>query len=123
MDLIRYILLQIEEEYKDAALYNLKVLKYEKEEIAYNCKLLYEKGLISYYRADYADNHLYAFVVGALTWEGHDYLDRIRDNTTWGKVKSTINENKLPFMIETVKEVSSAFIESAVAGVVKGIKS
>lgn len=90
MDLVREILLEIEKQYVSTAIYNLKVEGYDAETIAYHCKILYEAGLISDYKAQYADNTIYSFGVGSLTWDGNDYLDKVRDNSTWRKTKDAI---------------------------------
>lgn len=70
----------------------------------------------------YADNKLYAFGVSSLTWEGHDYLDKIRSETVWNKTKSIIREKGLPFIIDMVREVSSAVVTGMVQGAIAGIK-
>lgn len=121
MDLIRLILLEIEKEYVSTALINLKIDGYDQETIAYHCKILYEKGFVSNYSSQYADNMLYYFAVGALTWDGADYLDSIRDDSHWFKVKKTITDKGLPLMIDTIKTVSTAIISAATEGVVQAI--
>ena len=84
-------LFKIEEEYVSTALYNLKITGYSDEEVAYHCKLLFENELISDYKDIYADNRLYSFGVGSLTWEGHDFIDKIREDTVWNKRKNVAN--------------------------------
>lgn len=76
MELVRLILLKIEEEYRSTAIYNLNISGYDMETVAYHCKILNEAGLISDYGARYADNSLWSFDVGSLTWEGNDFLDK-----------------------------------------------
>ena len=87
MELVRLILLKIEEEYRSTAIYNLNISGYDMETVAYHCKILNEAGLISDYGAQYADNSLWSFGVGSLTWEGNDFLDKIRDNSQWKRSK------------------------------------
>ena len=119
MDLIRLILLKIESEYRSTGLCNLQIEGYEPEVVAFHCKILNERGLISSYKARYADGKLYFFSVGGLTWDGCDYLERIRDNSQWAKIKRIINGKGLPLIIETVKEISSALIVEAAKGTIK----
>ena len=121
MDLIREILLEIENQYVSTAIYNLKIEGYSIETIAYHCKLLYEAGLISDYKAQYADNTIYSFGVGSLTWEGNDYLDKVRDNSVWKKTKDTITQKGLPLIIDTIKTISTAIITAAAEGVANSI--
>ena len=123
MDLIRLSLLKIEEEYSSTAIYDLQIDGYDMETIAYHCKLLKEAGFISDYAAEYGDGEICSFGVGSLTWEGHEYLEKIRDNSTWKKVKDTISQKGLPLAIETIKTVSTALITAATDAVVKSIMS
>ena len=121
MDLVRDILLEIEKQYVSTAIYNLKIVGYDTETIAYHCKILYEAGLISDYKAQYADNTIYSFGVGSLTWDGNDYLDKIRDNSIWKKTKDVIVKKGLPLVLDTVKTISTAFITAATEGVANSI--
>lgn len=122
MEVIRKILFAIEEQFVDVAIYDLQIDGYDNKTVAYHCNLLYQAGLIKDYKAQYAENELYSFGVSALTWEGHDYLDKIRSETVWNKTKSVISEKGLPFMIETVREVASAVVSRMVQCAITGMK-
>ena len=67
MDLVREILLEIEKQYVSTAIYDLKVEGYDIATVAYHCKILHEAGLISTYKAQYADDEIWSFIVGSLT--------------------------------------------------------
>lgn len=121
MELVRLILLKIEEEYRSTTIYNLDITGYDMETVAYHCKILNEAGLLSDYGAHYADDRLWSFGVGALTWEGNDFLDKIRDNSQWKKIKDTITQKGLPLVIETIKAISAAFVTAAAEGVANSI--
>lgn len=121
MDLVRLILLKIEEEYESTALINLSIDGYDMDTVAYHCKILHDAGFVSNYNASYAGDELYIFSVGALTWDGNDYLDKIRDNSTWKKIKDIIAQKGLPLVVETIKTVSNAFITAAAEGVANSI--
>lgn len=79
LQLIKKILLKIEEEYVNTTLTNLTIEGYTKEQVANHCELLYEEGLINKYSAKFGNDCLYLFFVGNLTNEGFNYLDTIRD--------------------------------------------
>lgn len=121
MELVRRILLTIEKEYRSTAIYDLNISGYDMETVAYHCKILNEAGLISDYGAKYADDSLCSFGVGSLTWEGNDFLDKIRDDSQWEKIKNTIIQKGLPLIIETIKTISSAFVTAAAEGVANSI--
>ena len=69
-----------------------------------------EGGYISDYKGQYAGDGLCAFGVGRLTWEGHEFLDQIRDDTVWNNTKKTIKEKALPFVFDVVKSISSGIL-------------
>ena len=121
MDLVREILLKIEEQHISTAILNLRIEGYDLSTVAYHCKIMHEAGLLSHYSAQYGSNTLYAFQVGGLTWEGTDYLDKVRDDSVWRKTRDAIVQKGLPFVFETIKIVSSAFITSAAEGVANSI--
>lgn len=102
MELCRKILLAIEELYVDAPIYNLKIEGYFIEQIAYHCKILKDANLISDYKALYGDNRIVNFGVGSLTAEGNNYLDKIRNESVWNKVKDTVREKGIPLTIESI---------------------
>ena len=121
MDLVRKILLQIEEEYVSTSLFDLAISGYDKETIAYHCKIMHEAGMVSGYSPFYADDRLFSFKVSGLTWEGNDYLDKVRDDSMWGKTKDIIKKQGLPLVIETIKSVTSALITAATQGITNSI--
>ena len=121
MDLVRLILLEIEDKYRSTAIYDLAIDGYDTEMVAYHCKILYEAGLISDYKAQYADNEIYGLGVGSLTWDGNDFLEKIRDDSQWKKVKETITKKGLPLVIDTIKSVANALISATVEGITNSI--
>lgn len=113
MDLCRKILFKIEEQYIDTELYNIQIENYNNLQMAYHCKILYEDGLIDNYSARYSDNTLDFFSVGPLTWEGHNFLDKIREDTTWNNVKKIAKEKALPLTIEVLKKIAIELLETS----------
>ena len=83
--------------------------------------MMYEAGLISDYKAQYAGNSLYSFGVSNLTWEGYEYLDKIRDDSIWKKVKDVAKDKGLPLAIDTVKQIASVIISSMTEGAIKAV--
>lgn len=110
MDLVRKILFEIEETVDNTVEYNLTIEGYTMEQVAYHCALLFEGGYIHNYKGQNGSGELYAFGVGRLTWEGHDFLDKIREDTIWNKTKDIIASKGLPFAFEVVKTVSTGVI-------------
>ncbi len=119
MDLCRKILFAIEEQYKDTSIVDLEIPGYTMNQVAYHCKILKDGGLVSQYSAQYDGGGLYFFQVGNLTWEGHDFLDRIREDTVWNKIKNVVTEKGLPMILDVVKQVSTTVIAAMTEGAIK----
>lgn len=121
MDLVRLILLKIEETENPDELYNFIIEGYTREELIYHLGLLNEAGMLSDYNPVYAGGGVYFYSVSKLTWEGHDFLDSIRDNSQWKKIKDTAKEHGLPMVIDVIKTLATTFTTAALEGVVKGL--
>ena len=114
MDLIRLILLRVEEQDPNTSSYeSITIDGYTSGEVREHIKLLANAGMISDVHHD-LDGNVW---VRSITWDGYDYLDKVRDNTIWKKTKDTIKEKGLPLIFDTIKTISSAFITAAAEGV------
>lgn len=106
MDLVRALLLYVEQHaspYQAARQPNLE--SYTDEEISYHLKLLRQAELIEgRHLADGSWN------IQALTWDGHDFLDKARDDTVWNKAKEraggTFNTLSLGVLSRLLSEVA-----------------
>lgn len=103
MDLIRAILLRVEEEYGGISITNLSIEGNSLEEVAVHCKMLEDAGLVTSCGINYADNGIYSFSVCGLTWDGAEYLDKTRDDSLWEKTKTIARERGVPLVFDTVK--------------------
>ena len=118
MDLIRLILLRVEEQDPNTSSYeSITIDGYTSDEVREHIKLLANAGMISDVHHD-LDGNVW---VRSITWDGYDYLDKVRDNTIWKKTKDTIKEKGLPLIFDTIKTISSAFITAAAEGVANSI--
>ncbi len=92
-DCMRDILLALEKTKINESL-SYKVLRhnlnYEADEIWYSCHLLYENGYISATCIDDINNCDLPFYpyIKELTLKGHEFLNSIRSNSIWEKVKA-----------------------------------
>lgn len=118
MDLIRLILLRVEEQDPNTSSYeSITIDGYTSGEVREHIKLLANAGMISDVHHD-LDGNVW---VRSITWDGYDYLDKVRDNTIWKKTKDAIKEKGLPLIFDTIKTISSAFITAAAEGVANSI--
>ena len=116
MELCREILFAIEKQ-ENPIRYEFTFKGYDQYAVTYNCRLLYDAGLIDKMSVDLSGN----CVVGNLTWAGHDFLDKVRETTVWNKTKDIISKKGLPMIVDVVKQVATAIITSMTEGAVKAI--
>lgn len=116
MDLMRKILFAIEEQYQpgDGSIWGLKVEGYDKITIAEHCDLLFQQGFVKTYKPQFGDNTIMAFAVGNITAQGYEYLELIRDDEVWEKIKAKVEEKKLPKTIEWFAKIAGIFTGNAV---------
>ena len=98
MDLCREILLQIEKS-PQKVVYNFTIVGYEKDILKYHCDLLKQAGFLKRSSKDITGE----LMVGDLTWEGHEFIDKIRQDTVWNKVKEIISKKGLPMAFDVIK--------------------
>ncbi|WP_172299109.1 DUF2513 domain-containing protein [Pseudoruegeria sp. HB172150] len=108
MDLVREILLEVEA--KDdgkAKQYDFKQLGPEK---AHHVNLLIQAGLLNWVGAVRSQERKKVH----LTWEGHDFLDSVRDVGIWEKTKETVAETGGSAAIEIIKAVAIGFAKKKI---------
>jgi hypothetical protein len=89
MDLVRQILLIIEDSPTPWIEGYLEVPGYERGPVTHHLHLLKEAGYIQAYEATDANTE-YGFMMqdASLTWQGHEFLDEVRDVEIWKKTKA-----------------------------------
>lgn len=98
MDLIRALLTQIE----DSDSVHLDT--YTKEQILYHKNLLLEANLV-HGKTLHGDDQILVVMIDRLTWEGHEFLDAIRDENIWQQTKDSVEKiSGAPIVI--IKEVA-----------------
>lgn len=129
-DCIRAVLLHIESAQNliiNGALIEWKVIplksfcselpSFSKEEIYYSLHMLDEAGLIEA-RALHADGGIYAYHGQRMTFAGHEYLEKIRNDNTWNTVKSVaskVGSASLSVIASIAEGVTSALISKVMS--------
>ena len=123
MELCRLILLEMEQNdcLKVTDINNIESKGYTLDQIIYHCHLLYEHGFIKECNISSVLGKVVSFIIEGLSWEAHDFIAGIREDTVWNKTKDVITQKGLPMVIDVVKEVSQAVIASMVQGAIKGL--
>ena len=110
-DLIRKILLKLEEKADSTSWLESSDIKgYDYKTVAYHYKLLKNAGIIEALDISTMEEENYAAL--SLTWQGHEFLDKIRNDNVWNKVKSTVQSKSLDLSFDVIKQVATATISA-----------
>ncbi|HAH52563.1 MAG TPA: hypothetical protein DCL80_15420 [Balneola sp.] len=52
--------------------------------------------------------------IGGLTYNGHEFINKVRDNRVWDKVKNFLNSTGTGVSIEVIKNVATKALESII---------
>lgn len=116
MDLIREILLKLEQKDNDFV-GPLEIEGYEQKDISYQIGLLHDAGLIS----DLDDlTHMGSqgkeYWPDRLTWEGHEFLEASRDKNRWDQAKQTMVEKSGGIAFSVFRQLLLELTKRAVFG-------
>lgn len=104
-ELIRVILIMLEQRADNSWLSAGEVEGYCIEEVSYHYKLLHEAGLIE---ADYKGGIWWA---KGLTWQGHELLESLRNRDFWNRLKKEIRDKGLILSFEAIKSITTQLIK------------
>ena len=115
MELIRKMLLEIENNYDpqdnsrlaQSFIFTLEG-GYAESEIDYNLSLLIDEGLVKGKYQGTMGGTLFTYIEG-LTWDGHDFLDSIRQDVVWQGVQDKAEQaglNVLSLSFEVLKNLA-----------------
>lgn len=118
-DCIRDILLYVE----DNTTYENSIV--EAESLISDMKSKYNEDMINYHIAQLDDAELLSGVeysddapecIYKLSWKGHQYIDNIRDNKVWSKLKDmskSLASVSLPVLIEKAPDIAKLFLSNS----------
>ena len=109
-DVVRKILLKLEEIGNTTSrLESSEVNGYDPELVSYHMQLLDEAGLI---KARCRQHRPLNCVALSMTWKGHEFLDQIRQDTVWNKVKGEAREKGLDLSLDVIIALAKSIIAS-----------
>lgn len=85
------------------------------EAVSYHVRLLIASRLVTGECQESIDRPLRC-VAYSLTWDGHEFLDKVRQQGVWNKVKATAREKGLSLSFDLIKTVATEVIKGLVAG-------
>jgi len=79
--------------------------------------LLDEAGLIEakILKSNSGDGAIAMALARRLTWQGHEFLDKIRDPSMWGKIQAKVKEKRLDLTFDAIKAAAGALINAALS--------
>lgn len=110
-DLIKKILIHIEEWPPDHMPSEVEINDIEPEIVSYHVKILHNGDLIEAF--DVSSQECAWYAIG-LTWKGHEFLDAIRNESVWSKVKSKLAAAGGSLPIEVIKTLAIETAKSIV---------
>ena len=114
MDLVRSILLQVEDADGGCESGQLEFMGRSQAEVYYHIELMQQRGLIdATLRRDWNGGVVYASISG-LTWDGQDFLDSMRDDRVWARAKKAVKDSVGSTTFDVVKKVCSEVAASMV---------
>ncbi|MDO9141452.1 MAG: DUF2513 domain-containing protein [Methylobacter sp.] len=111
-DIIRKILLKVEALPTEGSdFYSADLADTDAETSAYHMRLLLEAGLIiGGCRDALGPPSCHA---NRLTWEGHEFLDKIKNETLWQRIKATARSKGIDLSFTVIKDVAKVLIAGA----------
>ncbi|QIM63167.1 hypothetical protein A1D29_07665 [Pasteurellaceae bacterium Orientalotternb1] len=108
-DLIRKILIKLEEKADiESELSSEDIRGFDRYTVAYHYNIMAQAGLITVADNSGIDEIDYSAL--SLTWQGHEFLDKIRNDRVWNKVKRTVQSKSLDLSFDVIKQVAGTVI-------------
>ncbi len=87
--------------------------QYSPQDVFYTALKLEEAKLITVHREIEIRRAPNDFVITDITYEGHQYLNSVRDNGVWDKVKSSAKSLTIPVVVKLAEKVLLNFLPGA----------
>ena len=111
LDLVRKIVLAVEDLSTGTVLDEIEIEGYTREQIGYHCYLAIDAGLAKGVDVQTLSDTSPNWLILQLTSEGHDFADAARNETTWNKAKGIVTEKGGGATLEIVKQVLIGLIK------------
>jgi len=114
MDLVREILLKVEESTNDPrGFITLDLPGRSPQEVSYHVMLLSEAGWLE--ASNHSSSAGYSWKPKRLTWQGHEFLDNARNDTVWNSTKAKVKETVGSASLEVFKGLLAQGVAAALA--------
>lgn len=114
LDLIRKILLTIEDEASGFAPRSLKIDGYTDVQVAYHAFLLVDAGLVDGSVVKTNTGHAPEGMIRNLNWAGHEFAEAARDDTRWNKAMGIVKEKGGSITMDVLKDLLTSLMKLAI---------
>ena len=108
MDLVRKLLAYFDDKPDPGLIEKPQVDGYDETTIQNHLILMFDAGLL---RAEpmrsSTSDRIIRVLPFDLTWQGHEFLDKIRDEGVWQRVKSTVAAKSIPLTFELASSLAT----------------
>ena len=109
-ELIRKLLLFFEEKESPEHIEVPPIDGYDKSTIKYHLVLLHDAGLLRCEPVQSSTSERIIYVIPFdLTWEGHEFLDKVKNETVWRKIRKVIAARGGSLAFNVVNELATRF--------------
>jgi len=116
MDLVRKILLMMENEPHGYSNGRIIIEGYSTDQIGYHVYLMKQAGLVEGCDVTSHDSQSPIAMPTALTWQGHEFLDACRNESIWIKAKEKLQSIGGDVPLEVVKALLIDIMRKQVTG-------
>jgi hypothetical protein len=113
MELIRKLVLKIEDAPTGYAPDELEIEGYTAEQIGYHAYLILDAGLAEGDRVDHMASDGPEAILRNLTWVGHEFADAARDDTRWKKAMGMVQEKGGSVSLSVLTQLLTALMKGA----------
>lgn len=117
MDLVRCILITLSNSDERVRSDDPVFEGYSRQLVGYHFQILDEAGLIDAVVCGGDDDPYRSAFAYRLTWEGNDFLDSVRDEAIWKRVRSAVVEAAGGASLDVVKSIAPTLVAEAISGI------
>lgn len=112
MDLVRKILVAVEARNERFRFSELTIDGYEPSEVSGHLEILAEAGYVEIENQTSMDTSYRKFSPKRLTWDGHEFLDSVRNDSVWTEVKKKVTSQGGALPLEVIKALAIAALKA-----------
>lgn len=112
MDLVRKILLALEAHPHGFAPADFTVAGYDQETIGHHVWLMAQGHLVTAEDVTVSENAGPTALPESITWHGHEFLDLVRNETVWKKLKAELKDRAITLPFELLQALAMKIAKS-----------